>query len=118
MREQRMSLFEVPELMSNFDRVINLDVAERLKFEPGLLATYPGSNFFAQVVWHGRYFADVMRYTEHVACRGPLRTPRSLAGHEAMPVIGSHDNEACLEQPRFAQCREDLAQQPIRMREL
>ena len=53
-------------LMSNFDHVVNQDVAQRLR-DGNCYAAYPGWNFHA-LVWFadGKFFCEIWRYRSYV----------------------------------------------------
>jgi hypothetical protein len=58
---------EIDNLMSNFDREVDQDVAQRLQTEQ-VIANYPGWNFNAYCWFKdGLFYAAVRRYGTHVA---------------------------------------------------
>lgn len=59
---------EIGRVVSNFDGVVDEDIAVRLKADPHLMADFPGWNFHAVVFYSGKkYHALVRRYCVVVA---------------------------------------------------
>ena len=56
---------DIGELMSNFDHIVDKNVAEKLKKTPNIMAGYPGWNFYAYCWFkEGKYHALVLTYQQ------------------------------------------------------